>query len=108
LKRLSIKRHADEDISSTIEFLRARSHDVAESFVDAVASAIDRIGRSPRLGRTAFPQTVEIEGLRYVTLARHPYSVFYVDLPDEIVVLRILHHRRDVEQLLDPDFELDA
>lgn len=76
---------------------------VALEFVDALARAVTRIGRSPHVGSLRFSHELGIPELRVWTLQRFPYLVFYVPNDNRIDVWRILHSRRDIPRALSSD-----
>ena len=67
----------------------------AERFLTAVYDAEDRLAEFPELGkpRANF-------GPRIRTWTIEPYLIFYAVEPDAVVILRILHGARDLDDLI--------
>ncbi len=73
---------------------------VALEFVEALAHAATRIGRSPHVGSLRFSHELGIPELRVWPIERFPYLVFYVPNDQRIDVWRVLHSRRDIPNVL--------
>ncbi|MDF1486922.1 type II toxin-antitoxin system RelE/ParE family toxin [Tessaracoccus caeni] len=82
---------AQRDLSSIWDFTVERwDVDQAETYVNEIRSAIERIAADPRRGRACD----EIrEGYRRYSIGSH--LVFYVEAIDAVEVIRILHQRMD-------------
>ncbi|WP_353506701.1 type II toxin-antitoxin system RelE/ParE family toxin [Variovorax sp. J31P179] len=65
-------------------------------FIDALERAYAHIGRHPGTGSSRYAQELNLPGVRFWPLTRHPYLVFHVERDDHIDVWRVLHGRRDV------------
>lgn len=61
------------------------------------------IGRSPHLGSSSFAEQLDIPGLRCQPLKGFPYAAFYLPDNEQVTVIRVLHHARDIASLLDVD-----
>ena len=100
-KPVRLRSRATQDIDSAVDhYQRERGDAVAGRFIDAVERALKRIGRHPHAGALRFSYDLDIPYLRYVTLARFPYLVFYREAEDDIDVWRVLHTRRDLPTIL--------
>jgi toxin ParE1/3/4 len=105
VKPRDIRRLAKQDILDAIDHYREEaSAEAAGRFVAALERTMDSIGRSPGAGSPSLAELLDIPGLRYRTLKQFPYIVSYQEHADDIAVLRLLHQRRDVANLL---FEAD-
>ena len=58
--------------------------------------AYAHIGRHPASGSPRYAHELNLPGLRFWSLARYPYLVFYVERPEHIDVWRVLHGQRDI------------
>ncbi|MDZ5077708.1 hypothetical protein [Nesterenkonia sp. HG001] len=48
------------------------------------------------IGSSRWATDLRIPGLRSWSLTRHPHALIYLDGPDHIDLLRVLHHRQDI------------
>lgn len=62
--------------------------------------ALMHIARHPATGSGRYDTVIPIKGLRFWTLSKFPFAVFYVERADVIDVLRVLHQRADLPQHL--------
>jgi toxin ParE1/3/4 len=76
--------------------------DIAEGFMDALATAYAHISRHPATGSPRYGRKLNLPGLRSWPLSRYPYLVFYLDMPQEIDIVRVLHGAMDIPEWLDP------
>lgn len=72
--------------------------DLADRVVDSIASRLFLIANYPRIGR---PRDDIRTGLRSLTVGG--YVVFYRIDNEDVVILRILHGKRDIARLLEKD-----
>jgi toxin ParE1/3/4 len=100
-KPVRLRRAAADDIDAAVDYhLTEAGRDVARRFIDAIESALDRVGRRPLSGSPRFAYELDIPELRAWSLTRFPYLVFYVERESEIDVWRLLHTRRDIQAIL--------
>jgi toxin ParE1/3/4 len=77
---------------------------VASGFLEELERAFDAIRTTPAAGSPRYAHELGIKGVRNRKLRRYPYLVFYVEQPDRIDILRVLHAHRDIPaQLRDGD-----
>ena len=69
---------------------------VARRFVDELDAALTPIAEYPATGSPRYASEARIDGLRFWTLRRFPYAIFYVERDDAIDVLRVLHQASDL------------
>jgi toxin ParE1/3/4 len=93
---LKLSRIARADFREAADYYREIDPGLANRWVDAVEHRLVDIGRQPRLGSPRFSETLSVVGLRYKAVSRFPYLVFYVETENDVIVVRILHERRDV------------
>ncbi len=65
----------------------------ADESLDLIESTVSILDREPEMGR-ARPELAD--GLRSIP-TRTPYIVFYITDADRLLVVRILHHARDID-----------
>lgn len=85
---------------------RARDHHaridpaLSQKFAHAFDTVVSRIRAFPH----GAPPVEGFPGLRRARMRRFPYGVFYLDVPDQdlvILVVRVLHSSRDASRHLD-------
>jgi toxin ParE1/3/4 len=86
---------AADDLDSAFAYVS--EHDVAAAYalLSRLQQAVDRLADFPDMGVTLSPEEFELvtPGVRFIVV--EPYVVFYRAADAAIVVLRILHSRRD-------------
>lgn len=80
---------AAEEWDDATDFYENRSAGLGEEFRSAVLAIFDAIAENPR----KFPRTVR--HYRRAVLRRFPYVVFFTVEQDGILVVAVLHGRRD-------------
>ena len=96
MKRLEIRTRAVEDISAATDFYAAAEGRLADRCLTALQRTVAQIGRRPTFGSTAFAQHLDVPGLRHRNVPEFPYLVFYLETDAAVVIVRVLHERRDV------------
>ena len=84
-------------------YLAEAGETVALRFVHSLERAFDALARHPRAGSPRYAHELDIPGLRSRGLDGYPYLVFYVELPDQLDVWRVLHASRDIPAWMGPD-----
>jgi plasmid stabilization system protein ParE len=64
----------------------------ADESLDSIQATVSLLGTQPEMGRTR-PELAD--GLRSFP-TRTPYIIFYVPDGDDLLVVRVLHHARDI------------
>lgn len=77
---------------------------VADRFLVAAERAVEQIAESPRSGSPKTFQAPEIAGIRSMPIrAFRAIRIYYREEADQIVIVRVLHGKRDVETILSED-----
>ena len=96
-KPVVLRERARRDIDEAIEhYLSEAEPAVALDFVDALEDALRQIGERPASGSPRHAHELDIPGLRFQSVGRFPYPVFYVEREADIDVWRVLHGARDI------------
>ena len=96
-KPVVLRERAQRDIDVAVEhYLTEAGAAVAFDFIDALEDARRQIGEQPAAGSPRYAHELDIPGLRFRTVKRFPYLVFYVERETEIDVWRVLHGARDI------------
>lgn len=70
---------------------------VANRFSDMVDQAMSTISESPGVGSLRYAEILALPGLRYIAPQRFPYLIFYVEQPQLIRVVRVLHTSSNID-----------
>ncbi len=94
---VSLDLEAEVDLEQAATWYEQNAPEQLAPFLDAVAEAIARVRKSPAaFGRhSALPDSL---GVRRIFLRDFPYTMAYLPLGDEIVVLAVAHQYRMPEQ----------
>ena len=69
-------------------------------FIDVIEHTLNLIADRPAIGSLRYAHVLQRSDLRCFPAKRFEYLVFYIEFPDRIEVLRILHGRRDIPAIL--------
>jgi len=99
---LVVRDPARQDIVSQVEWYTEQGvPDVARRFRDATLSAIKDLQAMPAAG---FPRSVanpRLAGLRRWPIRGFPEVwIYYLAKADELIILRVLHDKRDTDRVL--------
>jgi toxin ParE1/3/4 len=72
----------------------------ASDLIDALQAVYRLIGLHPGIGSPRYGYELDVPGLRGKALEHFPFTVLHVERTRHIDVLRILHQRRDIPELL--------
>ena len=102
-KPVVLRERAQRDIDEAIE------HDLSEAgpaaaldFVDALEDARRQIGERPASGSPRHAHELDLPGLRFKSVGRFAYLVFYVERDADIDVWRVQHAARDIPAWMRP------
>lgn len=85
------------DVEEALDwYLQEGGAQVAMGFVDALERAYIHIGRQPATGSPRYAHELNLPGLRFWALGRHPHLVFYVERESHVDVWRVLSSERDL------------
>ncbi len=86
-KRDVLRERARRDVDEGVEHHLAEAGPaVALALIDALEDALCQIGEQPALGSPRYAHELELPGLRFRTVSKSPYLIFYVDRETEIDV----------------------
>lgn len=87
--RFLIRPEAEADLAEAKRWYEQRREGLGADFLLCVEEALQRMGRHPEL----YP--VVYKDVRRAVIRRFPYGIFYRLMGEEIVVIGVLHGRRD-------------
>jgi toxin ParE1/3/4 len=78
--------------------------DVAERFLANAQQSFERISGAPHAGAPKQTRNLALEGLRSLAIAGFETTrIYYLVRDDAILVIRVLHGRRDVAAIIGDD-----
>ncbi len=80
---------AETEFSDAFEWYESRSPGLGRRFIDAATDTLRRVCASPR----SFPITQG--SIRTARVFRFPYSLYFTDEEDAVVLYAVFHERRD-------------
>lgn len=83
---------ADVDLVQIYQYLTEKNLAAAESFAQEIDRKFRNLSDFPLIGRDRSSLS---SGVRSVVA--YPYVIFYTIAPDKILILRVLHGRRDID-----------
>ncbi|WP_058554185.1 type II toxin-antitoxin system RelE/ParE family toxin [Thiohalocapsa sp. ML1] len=103
------RQRARRDLEDAADYYYGKGGGALElRFIDAVEDTFGLIAHMPGIGSPRYAEALQRSGLRCFRVKRFPYLVFYIEHPDRIDMLRILHQRRDIPKIFQDDSDEDA
>lgn len=96
MKPLLRRERADQDVGEAIDYYLQESPQAAFDFVDELERAYRHIQRHPATGGPRYAHELNLPGLRFWSLRRFAYLVFYVEQAEAIEIWRVLQGSRDI------------
>ncbi len=103
MRPVVVQRRAEQDLFDAVDHYAALAPAVLGRFLAEFDRVMASIGRSPNLGSPSFADQLDVPDLRYQPLKGFPYAAFYLSDDEQVTVIRVLHHARDIATLLDVD-----
>ena len=103
-KQLQVIRSAkaQADVEDTLGYYLFEAPHAASRFLDALEKAVAHIQRSPGTGSQRYAIELDMPGLRFWSLNKFPFALFYLEQGDHLLVLRLVHMSRDIPATLLP------
>lgn len=90
---------ADEEIEAYALFYAAEaSAEIAYAFSNAVKATKVRLGEMPGTGSNRYGYL--LPGVKFVHIGRFPFLAFYLIQDDRVLIIRVLHERRNLPDQL--------
>ena len=97
---LYIRPAASDDIDEIVDYLLGESVPAAQGFVKDLQKCFDLLTENPKIGVQREYRSAALSGMRMSPLKKFStYLVFYLSDDQTIDIVRVLHGRRDIEQL---------
>jgi toxin ParE1/3/4 len=91
---------AQADIEAALDYYLSAAPRVAGEFLNALEKAVTHIERAPGTGSLRYAHDLDLPGVRFWVVAKFPYSLFYLEREDHLLVIRLVHHSRDIPATL--------
>lgn len=103
-KPVVLRERARRDVDEAVEYYLSEAG-VADTlaFIDALEVSLRQVGEHPAAGSSRYAHELDLPGLRFRTVGKFPYLVFYVEQEAGIDVWRVLHGARDIAAWLRED-----
>jgi plasmid stabilization system protein ParE len=79
---------ARNDLAKAARYLELEKTGLGGRLTDEVQDALERLSANPNVGAEVAP------GVRKLLVRRFPYSLIYRIIPEYVLVLAVVHHRR--------------
>ncbi|MBU0621235.1 MAG: type II toxin-antitoxin system RelE/ParE family toxin [Gammaproteobacteria bacterium] len=93
MSRIRFTHSAETDLLELWVTIAEENFTAADETLDAIQATVTLLGTQPEMGR-ARPELAE--GLRSLPTTT-PYLIFYLPDDDGLLVVRVLHHARDID-----------
>ena len=87
---------AQADIEDALAYYLAEAPHMVGVFVDALEIAVAHVQRAPGTGSPRYAHELDIPGLRFWSLRKFPYSLFYLEHENHLLFIRLVHMSRDI------------
>jgi plasmid stabilization system protein ParE len=94
-RNIIIRPDAEIDLEESFQWYQEQSPGLGLEFLRCVDAAFDMIIENPRLYQNVY------KNIRRTLTRRFPYEIFYIIEEDKIIVLAVLHAKRDPELLVE-------
>jgi toxin ParE1/3/4 len=106
--RILITPLANQDIDAHVNYLRVYNEKAAFRLFDSIRLTLTQIAKIPKIGVSYPLQNSRLAGLRKWPIKDFSnYIIFYLEKPEQIEVVCILHGARDIRFVLDNYSSLD-
>lgn len=86
---LIVRREAEKDIKAAYEWYEGRRPNLGKEFIDEIETKINKVTENPDLYAAVYKE------IRRALCKRFPYSVYFVKAEHDVVVIAVLHQRRN-------------
>lgn len=103
MKRVLRRAEASEDVErAVLYYLENAPAAVVDRFLDEYDHALLHITQFPSTGSGRYASMLDARGLRFWTLTKFPYAIFYLEHADAVEIIRVLHQLSDIPAHLQP------
>ena len=88
-KQIIVRPEAEADIGDAYKWYESQRKGLGESFLLCIEESLARISRKPSIYRLVH------ENVRRILIHRFPFGIFFVEEDDRVVIIAVLHARRN-------------
>ena len=88
-KPIVIQADAEADIKDAYQWYESQRKGLGESFLLCIEEALSRVTRAPQI------YAIVYKDIRRSLIHRFPFGIFYIEGENNIIVLAVLHARRN-------------
>jgi toxin ParE1/3/4 len=97
IKPVLLRRVARTDMRiATAYYAQEAGARVADDFASEIEIAYRRLQTNPGIGSPRYEHELQLPGLRALGLGRFPYLMFYMDYPERLEIVRVIHAQSDI------------
>ncbi len=86
---LSIRKEAEADIAEAYQYYESCWENLGSDFILCIEESFARIKKNPRQYKTIY------KNMHRALVRKFPYGIFYILIDEQIVVLGVLHARKN-------------
>lgn len=90
---VSLRRAAEADVRAAVAYYAAAGPDLGEQFIEELGRLLSRLAVFPRSAQ----QVQGFAAVRRPLVRRFPFAVYYVERVEGVVVLRVVHTARSMD-----------
>jgi toxin ParE1/3/4 len=100
MRPIRLREQARDDLDEAAAYYDEHAAHMTERFIDAYLVAQTHIAKNPATGSLRYANEDQLRELRFWLVSDFPYAVFYIERPDFIDIVRVLHQSADIPQHL--------
>jgi toxin ParE1/3/4 len=100
MRAIRLREQARDDLNDAAAYYDEHAAHMTQRFIDAYLAAEAHIAKHPATGSLRYANEDQLRELRFWLVSDFPYAVFYIDRPDFIDIVRVLHQASDIPQNL--------
>ena len=90
------------DIDEALNYYLTEAPHVVHGFESAVLEALGHVEKFPGTGSKRYQSSDGEKVLRFWTLTKFPYAIFYFERPEYVEINRVLHQASNIPVYLEP------
>lgn len=95
-KPVLLSPRAEADMEGAFDYYCLEAPHMADQFVEALEKATAHIQKAPGTGSPRHAVELNLPSLRFWSLNKFPFALFYLLQDDHLWVIRLVHMRRDI------------
>lgn len=100
-KEIIIMPRAAEDLQRQSRYIADQNPEAGHRFLLEANKVIQQLCEMPFIGKTYEPSQVRVKNLRTIPVPDfHQHLIFYLPGEKQMTIIRVLHSKRDIENIL--------